>query len=274
MNNFFGSDITPFKVNIGKVPGAIPVTIICDLSAVSTTERTVWPAATLAAAPQVWYNRKDTETNLSIVSTSALDAYPSGIGVQTVKLGLIREDYTAYETVIRMNGTTPVTLDQLGAAFPGIANNYMNPELVGTDPAPAGGDPALIHTAQGDILLKHGTDILGVIPVGTPRPVNITRQSPFTTPLGTTFYLKKVQIYAGKDDDISVVVYAVNPVNGLYVRQLELRSYETFSPALEEEWIPFPEKHLLEARALSTLAGNKEISVVMSGILKVNSVIR
>jgi len=261
------------RANLGKVQGVIPITILGDHSDVSTAQETMWAAATLSSGAQPHYIRKSTETNLTIQSTSAADSYPSGIGVRTVKLGLIREDGTPYEAVVRMNGLTQVSVDENGSAFPGIACNYMNPELVGTNPAidpSSGDDPSLINTNQGHLILRHGTDIVGIIQQGTVLPVGITRQAVFTVPKGFTFLLDDVKGNAGKDDDISVYIYGIDPVNGLYVRQLVVELYENFSKALNGSSIPFPENRLIEAKCLSSVVGTKTATIELSGRLVIN----
>lgn len=261
------------RANLGKVQGVIPVAILGDHSAVKTVQNTMWPAATLSTGAQAHYIRKSTEANLTIVSTSADDSYPSGIGVRTVKLGLIREDGTPYETVVRMNGLTSVAVDQNGLAFPGIACNYMNPELIGTNPAidpSVGDDPSLINVNQGHLILKHGNDIVGIIEQGTVIPIGITRQAVFTVPKGFTFLLDDVKGNSGKDDDITAYVYGVDPANGLYVRQVVLDMYQNGLKALNGSSIVFPEKRLIEVKCISTIVGKKISTIELSGRLVIN----
>lgn len=246
-------------MNLGVVGGIIPITILCDLSSVSATERTLWPAATLAVGEQEQYVRKDTAGVTTIVSNSVEDTNTTGTGIWTVKVSGLNGDYEYTQEVVALNGTNPVTLTN---QF--LAVNEINPELVGSS-----------YTSQGDITVLVGGDILAIIEQGVTVPINITRQGIFTVPIGTTFLLTNLQGSCGKDDDITMHVYSVNPVNGIYVRQQSLRLYQGQVSNLNREWIRFPEKHLLEARAFSESlpATPKSMNLVMSGTLVINEIV-
>jgi len=246
------------RKNLGKVHGVIPITIIAEKDDVTNAIKTMW------SSTQTRYVRYDSAGVTTIVSTDDGDTYNTGIGIWTVKVSGLDNDYNVIQEVVELNGTTPVTLQNQY-----LAVNEMNPELSGSDPGEVGTD--LEHTAQGDITVNRGSNILALIYSGDVE--NITRQMVFTVPKDATFKIDNVEISTGTADEIIIRIYAVNPVNGIYVLQHKIfMGGGVYMKSLKNANITLPEKHLLELCAQAKSAAvERDISCLISGDLILNN---
>lgn len=232
-------------VNYNAFRGVVPITILNQKSDVTSTEKTLW------RCPQNRYVRQETAAVVSVVSTSAQDTNLTGTGIWTMKISGLDGDYAFQQEVVEMNGLTPVLTTKSY-----IAINELNPETAGT-----------AKTAIGNISCEIGGNILSSVCAETVS--NISRQIVFTVPAGTRFIVDNVELSCGSGDEVIANLYAVNPVNGIYVLQHTIYFIGGGNViSLGDDGIIFPEKHLLEMTALASGgAVNRDVSSLVSGKL-------
>ena len=249
VNNFTDA----LRINLGYVKGVIPITILASRTDIGDTEITMW---NVANGVQDRYIPKYTAAQLTIKSSSDEDTYGTGTGLRTVKISGLLQDYSSAQEVIEMDGTTGTTTENSYLAI-----NEMNPETFGST-----------NTTQGNVDALHGTDILARIPASTGVAYNITRQGIFTVPVGATLYVNHFHASGGKADLVNVRLYANNPINDANILQHDLLLYQNeVSAPIQDDWIRFPEKHLLEVTASSTVSDNKSASIAVTGYLIIDN---
>ena len=244
-----GNNVVDIKrVNEGEDPKRIPVNILSQVANVNNVEKTVWHSS------QARYIRQEAAGVTTIESTSAQDTNITGTGIWTVKVSGLDNDFKFIQEVVELNGLTPVTLTKQY-----IAINELNPELAGT-----------AKTAQGDIIVKIGTDVLSVIDSGNVE--NISRQMIFTSPYDATYYAFFSWMSTGGTDEIAIRIYVTNPINGIPILQHAIYlGGGNASPFGKITAIKVPPKHLLEVTAQSTAAVTRTLSCSIEGYLKVTA---
>ena len=243
--NYIPNMYSDLKKNMGLIAGIIPITILTQKNDINNTEKTLWNTS------QARYVRYDTAGVTTIVSASDEDKMTTGTGIWTVKVSGLNNDYEFIQEVVELNGITPVILTN---QF--LAVNEINPELAGS-----------LKTAQGNISVLRGTDVLSLIDATTEN--NISRQIIFTVPAGAELKVTSVELTTGTSDELTFRLYAVNPLNGIRVLQHTLFfSGGVFVQSLKGSHLTFPEKHFLEGTAQANLGvASRKISCIVSGDL-------
>lgn len=244
MSSIFETFSSPVDISVGKVGGAVPITITG-----------VNPDIDIGEIETLWqhggrYIPLTSSENVYIVSTSTLDL------ANTFILDLLQFDFTLKRLPATPNGRTPVLVSG-GTYF--RFNRAINLSGVASK-----GD-IYIYSGEGGAtngVPNVASKIMAKIPIGK----EISQNGLYTVPKGQLFVANKVRLYLGKNKDCDVSIYVYTPYN---TAPFELIAYQLFQLALEDDFRsppPYIEGTTFEFR-VSSENNNTRITANASGLL-------